>query len=309
MGSNEKQYKYMGAGVTIQPLDFSNKSERVTDYILRMLNITQSMFEYEGLPETLPQRNIEVMLQTGRHICITDKATPTKELYAFNGGMGGEPDPYYLPTLYVVANPALKFSASLVIGEDCVVIRNDSMYTGLLPLLEKYATLETEVDISLKLASINARIMSLISTDDDNAFKSAMEYLKNIEDGKLGVIGESAFLNGIKVNDFAKTNSTITQLIELKQYLRAIKFNDIGLNANYNMKRESINSNESQLNEDALLPFIEDMLKQRQEGFEEVNKKYGTNIKVKLSSSWKVKKEEFEKQPEETKEEVQKDEV
>ena len=52
------------------------------------------------------------------------------------------------------------------------------------------------------------------------------------------------------------------------------------------MKRESLNSTESQLNDDALMPFIDDMIANREEGLDQFNKMFGTNIKVKKSSAW-----------------------
>ena len=76
-------------------------------------------------------------------------------------------------------------------------------------------------------------------------------------------------------------------------------YNDLGLNANYNMKRESISASESDLNEDALLPFIDDMLQQRKLLAENVNAKFGTNIKVDLASSWKKIRKEIELREEE----------
>ena len=60
------------------------------------------------------------------------------------------------------------------------------------------------------------------------------------------------------------------------------------------MKRESINSGESQLNNDMLLPLIDDMLKQRQEGAEKVNDMFGTSITVELASSWEDNQEEID---------------
>ena len=53
------------------------------------------------------------------------------------------------------------------------------------------------------------------------------------------------------------------------------------------MKRESINSNESQLNDDMLHPLIDDMLKMRREALEQVNEMFGTNITVDFDSAWK----------------------
>ena len=60
------------------------------------------------------------------------------------------------------------------------------------------------------------------------------------------------------------------------------------------MKRESINSGESQLNNDALYPLIDDMLNNRKQAIDKVNKMFNTNISVELSSSWKDNKIELE---------------
>ena len=99
---------------------------------------------------------------------------------------------------------------------------------------------------------------------------------------------------GIETQPYGNTGSTnaIQNLIELQQYLKASQYNDLGLNANYNMKRESLNSTESQLNDDALMPFIDDMIANREEGLDQFNKMFGTNIKVKKSSSWEDNQQE-----------------
>lgn len=76
--------------------------------------------------------------------------------------------------------------------------------------------------------------------------------------------------------------------------MKASWFNELGLNANYNMKRESINSNESQLNDDMLLPLIDDMLQCRQSFCDKINNMFGTNITVSFGSSWKDNMEELE---------------
>lgn len=265
--------------------DFKNKDKSVSAYVGYMLSRTQSMFKYFGLPESIPQRIVELYMQTNGNVCFTKH---NEQLYVFTGGLGGEPDEYYMPTIYTVSNPYLKFSKNLKIGVDCVVIPSDSLYIGLLPMYSRYASLMVENDISMRLVDINARIISLISAPDDRTEQAAKSYLKDIEDGKLGVIAETAFLDGVKAQPYASTGSSgrITDLIEYQQYLKAGWFNDLGLQSNYNMKRESINSNEAQLNEDALLPLIDDMLNCRKIGLEKVNAMFGTNITVELASSW-----------------------
>ena len=265
--------------------DFSNKKKCSNAHILYMLNRTQSMFTWEGLPETIPQRILELYLQTNGNVCFYKYRG---ELYVFTGGFGGKPDVYYMPTVYTISNPALNISKSLEIGKECVIIPNDCMYIGLLPLFRRYATMLSENELSLKIADINTRIISLISAPDDRTYKSGEKYLSDIEEGKQGIISENGFLDGIKVQPYANTSNSnaLTNLIEVEQYLKASWFNEIGLNANYNMKRESINAGETQLNNDALLPLVDNMLNSREKGIEEVNAMFGTNISVKLSSSW-----------------------
>lgn len=275
-----------------QPYDFTDKSQSVRSYISYMLARTQSMFEYEGLPETIPQRSLELFLQTNGNVCIAEHEG---SLYAFTGGPGGEPNAYYMPTVYVVANPYLNLSKTYTIGKDCVVIPSDSLYLGFLPMFSRYATQLVENDLSMNIVDIMARVISLLSASDDRTKQSAEKYIADVFEGKLGVVAESAFLDGIRSQPISSSSyNAMTPLIEYQQYIKASWLNDIGLNANFNMKREALNSSESSLNEDSLLPLVDDMLRCRQIGVEAVNAMFGTSISVKLASSWEDNQEEVE---------------
>lgn len=275
-----------------QKYDFKNKDRNIDDMLRYMLRRSTQMFKYTGLPKTIPKYILELYLQTNGNVCFYKY---DGELYVFTGGMGGELNEYYLPTIYTIANPFLKLTKNLIIDKECVVVANDSCYQGMLPQFKKYATGLVENELSMNIASINSRIISLISASDDRTLKSAETYVKHIYDGDLSIVSEDAFLDGVKVQPYAKaTNDTLSKLIEYNQYLKASWFNDIGLNANYNMKREAINSNESQLNDDMLLPTVDDMLEHRKDGINKVNEMYGTNITVELNSSWKYNVDELE---------------
>ena len=282
MGSS---YSYTGI-FPVYPSKYkvNNKRDSAYAYIAYMLDRTQQMFKYSGLPETIPARDLELLLQVNGYAAIA-KAGDT--LYAFYGGLGGVPDAYYMPTICIVNNPYLNFNKELKIHEDTAIITNDSMYSGLIPMFSKYAELLTENDITFRLASINARMMQIISAGDDVTKAAAQKYIKDIEDGKNGVIGEGAFFDGVKVQAGATTGAMrLTELIEYNQYLRASWFNDLGIEANYNMKREALNSDEVKLNIKALLPLAENMLECRKRGLEEVNKLFDTNITVEFAGIW-----------------------
>lgn len=252
--------------------------------ILYMLNRTQSMFKYKNLPETIPSRNLEIMLQLNGNVFFTEVEG---DFYVFTGGLGGEPDVYYEPTIYTVANPALNFSKNLRIDVDGVLIRSDAYGVGLLPMMRKYASLMVENEFTMRVVDINSRIPFILSASDDRTEKSAMLFLQRIINGDLATISENNFLEDLKVNTVGGDHTQrMTDLIEYQQYLKAAWFNDLGINANYNMKRESISPDEAQLNDDALLPLIDDMLEERKRGLKKVNDMYGLNIEVELDSSW-----------------------
>lgn len=280
----------------ISKFDLKNKVRQKQSYIRYMLDRTQSMFRYENLPESIPQRELEIQLQLTGHVGFVHV---DGKLWALRGSWGGEPSPYYLPTQYIISNPALRLSKVYNIDDDVVVVKNDSMYMGLLPMFNRYASQIVENDISMMLAIINSRIVNLIIAGDDSAKASADEYLKKIDKGELGVIGDSKIIEAIRTQPYALTSSRIiTELIESQQYLKAGWFNELGLNANYNMKREAINADEAQMNNDALYPLVDDLLRCRQEGIEKVNEMFGTDIRVEFNSVWDIKQEELEAIPE-----------
>ena len=265
--------------------DFTDKTKLVNDLVRYMLIRTQAMFEYTGLPETIPQKFLEAYVQSSGFVGIVKVKG---ELYAMWGGLGGVPDVYYQPTVLTVANPALDYSASLEIHKECEIIRNDFLYEGLMPLCSRYATLLAENFISIRMASINKRIQTFLRADNDRDKAAADKFVDDLVNGKLSAVMTTPFFDGITAQPYGQNSgsSQITELTELHQYLESKLFNELGLQANYNMKRESLSAAELGLNNDIMLPMIDQMLLCRQQDLEKVNSMYGTNISVKLSSAW-----------------------
>lgn len=272
-----------------------DKQRLIEHFISKMYIRTQSIFEYKNLPETIPKDELELYIQSRGYAIITKV---NDKLYAFYGGLGGLQNEYYLPTIAIVNNPYLKFNKQLEIGKDCVIIRNDPFYQGLRDLNEYYASLLAENVISIRLALINSRILSIVSAQDSDTKDSLDQFFKDIEDGKeiRAIVREdlSNALQDLKVDNYGiKSIGGLKELIESNQYILASWLNELGLNANYNMKREALNSAETQVNEDSLRPSIDTYLKERQNGWDLVNKIYGTNVKVELSSSWKDLRDDY----------------
>ena len=285
---NEK-YKFEGK---------PDKGMLLTSYINYYLARMQSMFEYEGLPDSIPAKWLENLLMVNGS-CVWIKNGD--DLIVTRAGIGGKPDVYYIPTECIVSNPYVKEGVNRTYTRDvdCVLMVNDTYAQGLLPLIKKYCMAMVENDITMNIADIFSRASLILTAADDNTKASAELFIKHIIDGDIDVIGESPFLVGnqdrsISINQLTNANGTLTNLIEYHQYLKAGLFNELGLNSNYNMKREAINSNESQLNDDMLHPLIDTMLREREEALEKVNAMFGTNISVHFNSAWEMNEIEEE---------------
>lgn len=285
-------FNFYGLGDFVKHYDFKDKRKNTQSYIVYMLNRVMQMFEYDGLPDTLPKRMIELYTMVNGHSVVVKH---NDNLYVCFGGFAGEPDEYYMPKQYIIANPYLKLFKTFTIDEDCVLIKNDSMLYGLMPMFNRYANALVENDITMNMVDINSRVAALIDARDDATKVSAEKFLKDMEDGKNGIIASSAFFDGLRSQPYSEhTYQLLTELIEYHQYMKASWFNELGLNANYNMKREAITADESQLNDDMLLPLIDDMLECRQIAVDKINTMFGTNISVSFGSTWEDNMEELE---------------
>ena len=264
--------------------NYQDKATNVNNYVKYMLNRSLAMFKYHNLPDTIPQEELEKMLQCAGG-CVWYKHE--NDLYVFNATLGGEGDVYNRPTKAVISNPALKLTTECIIDEDCVFMQNDSMCMGLVPMYQKYCTILNETDITMILATINKRVQILLSANDDNTVASAKKFIENIENGKLGVIAESKLFDSLKTSTVATSNTNSLQdIYQLQQYVKASMYNEIGLGANWNSKKERLAVAEVETNSDNLYPLVDDMLNNRRKALEKINEMFGTDIQVEFNSSW-----------------------
>lgn len=285
--------------------DILNKPLSTYNYIQYMFDRTNRMFKYTGLPDTIPEYLLEYMLQIYGSVAI---AKYKDSLYAFRVHFGGPPDPYYRPTQCVVANPGLGLTDTYRLINylppfdrstwdkmpDAIQFKNDTQLQGLLPMFARYATQMTENDISIHSAQINLRQQTIITADSGPEAESANAYISNLEKGVLAAIVKRPFVEGIKVSDASGSGATntITQLLELQQYLKASWYNEIGLNSNFNMKSQYVSSEELNSTADIMLPLIDNMFECRKTAVDEINSIFGTNITVEKDSAWMKKQQQ-----------------
>lgn len=271
--------------------DYKAKRANVKQLNQYMLAKTVTMFEYSGLPDSLPADVLEKMLQQSGAVFITKVEG---ELYAFTGGIGGELDVYNRPTQIVIANPALKFNKTLDLVKDGVLMRNDDFCIGLIPLFDKAHTMMVENDINMMVYGYNTRTQKLISASDDKTRESAELYLKRAIDGDIAVVAENAIFDGVRVQAAQSSQSvSITSMTEFQQYLKGSLYNEVGLSSNFNMKRERLISSELDASEDSLFPFVYNMMRCRIEAVKKINEMFDTQIEVDFGSVWHFKNKQL----------------
>lgn len=278
------------------PVDYT-RDELIDLYEARMFNKVNRMLEFEDLPKEIPHRDFLLYLQTKGETAVV-KVGDT--LYAIRDLSGTELDAYYHPTKYVLTNPYVKGLKPFYIkGKDCAIIKHDSMCVGLYPLIHKYATLLTDIHITFSLNVIIERSPYLLSVADGKTKEELNAVIQALKQGNLQIALDKASM--LKANTITPLQygcvpvGSIKELIELENYLSSSLLMELGLNSNYNMKREYVNSNENQIDGLTLIPSIEDILTTIQIGLDEMNSLFGTTTKVKLGKAWlKIEEEVME---------------
>lgn len=277
------------------PYDFKDKERSVKNMMLYMLDRMSMMFAITGLPDTIPHNVLMRNLLTHGNVFVMKDGD---DLVALTGGKADKNDVNYEPTRYTIANPYLKIlpPKTYTIWKDGILVRCDDYEIGIIPILRKYCTAIIESELTLSMATKSLRAVFTISASTAREKASADIFISDLEDGKISSIAEQPFFDGIKMLSGLSgvSQNYATQLIELDRYFRSLLYNEIGLQMNHNMKRESINEAEANLDNDPLYPLVDNMLFNVRLGFDKVNEKFGTNIEVDLSSSWKHNHKEIQ---------------
>lgn len=292
-----KQLGLYGLDCSVSLYNPRDKGINVNNYIWYYLNKLQGAFKWDLEGTQIYEKNLNLYLFTQGYAGIIEHNGTLKCLF---GTLQGELDENYEYKYFRVVNPYTKKPLDKVytVGEDVAIIYNDSLHIGVLPLLEKYARLLVENELSLYIAMINTRNQFLISAQDDVTLKSANNYLKNLEAGDLGAVGEAAFMDSLKTAPLGEYNN-FTYILEAESYLTAALLHEIGINANKDQKRESLASEEVSVNNLSLLPQIYDWKRCREAGNEEVKRLFGKDLNPKLNSSWDLVDKEAEMNAEE----------
>ena len=259
-------------------MDKNKINSFISDYLL---NNALSIFRYEGLPDNVKAVDLEKNLLRFGKILFTKWHD---EFYIFSYTETGKQNYLGEYTNYQVNNPYINCN-EVFSDDNAVRIFNTDTHEPLINLMGMYSELLTESYLTLNMADINSRIPFFISARDNATKASAEIFVKQIQDGKQGVIAEQPLFDSLNINPLTD-HQNIQQIIELNKFYFSDYFQKIGLTNLYNNVHDRISATETEFTATSIYPYVDNMKRNRDIAVEKINSMFGLSVTVEFSSSW-----------------------
>ena len=264
----------------------------------KLLAYCLNIFEYKGLPETLPAKEIESNLILTGH-AVVFKPRTTNDIYTCYTSLTGF-DAYYNPTYAtytqprlgsgMVALPNAKEKTTGVCIYNCD-LENSVLGTlidgSLTTFISRYARQLADLESTQNMKAVNERTPFMATADDDNVRNSVSKFFRSIILGKREVVTDSTIVPHLNITTTtqATNGEKITDIIIARDKILEQFYREIGVRF-YQTKKAQVNEEEVTANNDMLLISIDDLLTARKKGIEHINKLFGTSIEVKISDAF-----------------------
>ena len=268
-------------------------------WYFKLINILLDMFRWKNLPEGISSREIELnLIMTGHAVILPKKDgtlfTPLTSLYGY--------DEYYQPTHAVFANPVVVQAHQYEIGKECSVIYNnklkDSLYYiksdgGLNTFVKRYARLLADIESTIDIYSVNARLTSFPVANDGNVMESLKLFFKKLALGKRAIISDNSIIEEFRNVDINRSNikDGLNDLLIARDKVLEQYFREIGVKM-YNSKKAQVTDDEVDANTQLLLISKDDMQDARDEGADMTNDLFGTDMIPELNPKFDIREVE-----------------
>ncbi len=277
--------------------DVSNVHEGYYYWFYKFLGFALSIFEYEGLPASIPSRELELLF------ILQGYATPFYDNH-------GEPvaiptnifgyDRYYTPTTgtygnAIIPTKRLYFQNNTKHAQNAVLMFNNDLQTNvfylrsdgaLLSLIQRYARRMADLESSENIYTVKTRVGFAPVAGRDDVKNSVINFLNKIKIGQFATITDDNIINCFRSVDFGNnTSENLMSYATARDKILEQFFRDIGVKM-ANQKKAQVSQDEVEADEQLLLISIDDMLKTREKGLKDFNEFFGTNATVKINPKY-----------------------
>jgi len=247
------------------------------DYYNRLRSLALSIFEWEGLPESVSIRYLETALfEQGRCIFFLD---PQLDYLALRGGPDGPLNVYGDP-INVRANGNNGYNKHLKRGE-YVFIRNNLLTLPTEPTIRLFAQRLTQAERSIDVNIAAQRTPVLILCEDKQRLT-----LKNVYQQYVGNEPVIFADKSMAPENFRVLKTDAPYVADKLQLYKTDLWNDcmtfLGINNANTDKRERLIVPEVEANDQLVTTSAQVMLLTRQDACREINKLFGLNVSVKM---------------------------
>ena len=259
----------------------------------KIVNLLLQMFDWEGLPEDIPAREIELnLLLTGHCVILVDDEG---RLYAPPTSIYGQ-DRYYQPTNAVFASPTVSGQNEYTIGKDCICIYNSSLKdsawyirtdNGLLSFIKRYARMLADIESTINIYTVNQRLTAVPVTEDQNVAQSIKAFFRKLIQGKREIITDNNLIESFRnVDIISKTTlkDGVNDWLIARDKVFEQMYRDLGVRM-YQPKKAQVTESELESNDQVLLIALDDLDKARKTGAEELNQMFGARFGFEASVS------------------------
>ena len=276
---------YLDTFLDWSTIDISKYARETTTYSAYYFFWRDELFSrvmrlFKENTDPIPAKEIEVRLMMSGHVGVM----PYKgELTAFWGTFNGISKYRDELPFYCVHSPV--YSGNHVIGKDIEVISNNTLRNPLYDLIHHYAQILAHNEVTYIHTLVNARSSNgipIASTEKQK--RSIKDYIGQLFNGKFDVVTDIGNLGIEYAGAHLNTVQSVEALWNARERILASFLSDIGVKTGIDKRSKSV-SDEINADTPSLLINLDDMLNARKEGFDRVNRHFGTNWTVELNEN------------------------
>lgn len=243
-----------------------------------LLNLAINRFNWTNLPYGLNTETLErLIINYGQVMCFNDSKNGLLILPCMPSS---DLNIYGIATDYNVISVNGQYQKSISIDEG-IIIKNNPLATSDKFTLEIFAKRIDDVEMTQEVNLFQQSVPKVILADE-NSKLTAKNLVQQIKDYKYVVFGKKSLASNISTSDVLDTSSPflLDKLQDYKNTLRNEVLTFLGINNANTDKKERLITDEVNSNNDFVQINIDLMYDLRKKACEEINKKFGTNIKV-----------------------------